>query len=120
VVYKGNEGFITQNHAVMTAPAAPPAAKVQTFSTNPQSAPTAEQQKYQILADKYGPDLANKLIAGKLWKGVTSEMVHDSWGGPLRINRVISSNVTKEEWIYANTWLYFENNILLEWGPTRK
>jgi hypothetical protein len=120
VVYKGNDGYIDRRHAVMIAPPAPPVAKVQTYSNNAQTAPLPEQQKYQTLADKYGPDLANKLIAGKLWRGVSSEMVTDSWGKPLRINRVITATMTKEEWIYANTWLYFENNVLLEWGPTRK
>jgi hypothetical protein len=120
VVYKGNEGFISQRHALVIAPPAPPAAKVQTFDNNTQSAPNSDQQKYQNLADKYGQDIANKLIAGKLWRGVKSEMVTDSWGNPLRINRVITANVIQEEWIYETTWLYFEDNILLKWGPTRK
>jgi hypothetical protein len=120
VAYRGNDGYIELRHAVISAVPAPQAEKVQPLNNNTQVAPTAEQQKYQNLTDKYGPDLASKLIAGKLWRGVTSEMVTDSWGKPLRINRVISATVTKEEWVYVTTWLYFENNILLEWGPTRK
>jgi hypothetical protein len=34
-----------------------------------------------------------------------------------KINRVISINVVKEKWYFKTTWLYFENNTLLEWGP---
>ncbi len=51
---------------------------------------------------------------------MNSEMVKDSWGTAEKINRVISGNIIKEEWIYKNTWLYFENNTLVEWGPVRK
>jgi hypothetical protein len=64
--------------------------------------------------------MAARLNAGKIWKGMTAEMVNDSWGTADKINRIISGNVVKEEWIYRTTWLYFENNTLLEWGPVRK
>ena len=64
--------------------------------------------------------MAARLIAGKIWKGMTSEMVRDSWGKPLKINRVINSNTIQEESIYNNTWLYIENDTLTDWGPTRK
>jgi hypothetical protein len=46
-------------------------------------------------------------------------MILDSWGNPKKINRIISGNVIKEEWIFRNTWLYIENDILAEWGPIR-
>ena len=44
--------------------------------------------------------MAARIIAGKIWKGMNSEMVKDSWGNPEKINRIISGNVIKEEWIY--------------------
>jgi hypothetical protein len=56
-------------------------------------------------------------MQGKVWRGMLSEMVRDSWGEPQKINRVISGNTVKEEWIFRNTWLYIENNYLVEWGP---
>jgi hypothetical protein len=46
-------------------------------------------------------------------------MVNDTWGSPQKINRVISGNTVKEEWIYKNTWLYIEDDILREWGPVK-
>ena len=61
--------------------------------------------------------MAARLIAGKIWKGMTTDMVQDSWGTPKKINRVISGNIVKEEWIYMNSWLLFENDTLSEWGP---
>jgi hypothetical protein len=60
------------------------------------------------------------LNAGKIWKGMTAEMVRDSWGTPSRINRGSGNNNSQEEWIYKNTWLVIENNTLVEWGPIRK
>ena len=83
--------------------------------------PVQEQQqsRFSYLENKYGSNMAARLTSGKIWKGMNSEMVRDSWGPAEKINRVISGNIIKEEWIYTNTWLYFENNTLVEWGPIR-
>jgi hypothetical protein len=51
---------------------------------------------------------------------MNSEKVKDSWGIAEKINRIVSGNIIKEEWIYRNTWLYFENNSLVEWGAIKK
>ena len=51
---------------------------------------------------------------------MNSDMVKDSWGIAEKINRIIDGNTIKEEWIFRSTWLYFENNTLLEWGPVKK
>ena len=90
-----------------------------------QQAEQPEQQQQEVsrftyLENKYGTSMAARLNSGKIWRGMTAEMVRDSWGKPIRINRVIQNDVVKEEWIYANTWLYIENNNLIEWGAIRK
>ena len=86
-----------------------------------QEQPQQEQQvsRFTYLENKYGSNMAARLISGKIWKGMNAEMVKDSWGSAEKINRVISGNVIKEEWIFRSTWLYFENNSLVEWGPRR-
>ncbi|MFO7620277.1 MAG: hypothetical protein R6W81_03310, partial [Bacteroidales bacterium] len=76
--------------------------------------------RFAYLEGKYGSAMAARLDAGKIWKGMTKDMVQDSWGTPQKINRVISGNIIKEEWIYRNSWLYFENDNLVEWGPVRR
>jgi len=48
-----------------------------------------------------------------------SQLVKDSWGSPNKINRVISGNIVKEDWIYGKTWLYFQNSTLAEWGAVK-
>ena len=122
VVYRGNEGYIFSKHAVIKTPPALPSAKAQREIEATQSAPVPENQaiRYESLRDKYGKSIAEKLITGKIWKGMDSEMVKDSWGNAFRINRVIKGNLVTEEWIYRFTWLYFENSVLYDWGPVRK
>lgn len=121
VSFEDNEGYILKRHAVIDRL---PVSTPQTINQQPavqQQQPDQEQQnRISYLENKYGPNMAAGIMAGKIWKGMNSEMVKDSWGEADRINRIVSGNVIKEEWIYRNTWLYFENNTLLEWGPVRK
>ncbi|HLN20581.1 MAG TPA: hypothetical protein VK213_05800 [Bacteroidales bacterium] len=82
---------------------------------------TEEQQsRFSYLENKYGTSTAARINSGKIWKGMTAEMVKDSWGSPGRINRVVNGNTMKEEWTYKGTVLYFENSILNNWGPVIK
>ena len=122
VTYEENEGFILKRHAVIDkspvvstkAPASQP--KVQ--ETQPLQ--TQVMGRFSYLENKYGTSMAARLFAGKIWKGMNSEMVKDSWGAALKINREVSGNILKEEWIYKNSWLYLENNTLVDWGPLTK
>jgi len=122
VVFEENEGYIFKRQAVLDKI---PVTNQQTVQSQPavqETQPVQEQNqsRFSYLGNKYGSNLAARLMAGKIWKGMNSEMVSDSWGTAEKINRVISGNVIKEEWIFKNTWLYFENNTLIEWGPVRK
>jgi hypothetical protein len=119
VVYQDNEGYIFKRQAKMD--------KMPVSNITPQSSAvqgsrqvSSGQDRFTYLENKYGTNIATRLISGKIWKGMDAEMVNDSWGTASKINRIISGNIVKEEWIFRNTWLYFENNILLEWGSVKK
>jgi hypothetical protein len=122
VVYQESEGYIFKRHAtlnILTTQAAP----AEQPQTNVQERQPVQQQqisRFSYLENKYGTSMAARLISGKIWKGMTTEMVQESWGTPKKINRVISGNIIKEEWIYNNSWLHFENDTLMEWGPVRE
>jgi hypothetical protein len=136
VIYEGYEGFIRKNHAtvakkpVVTGPlqkeedVTGPVQKEENF-TGPsesvqRSVPELKRtERHTYLQNKYGADIASRMLAMKIWKGMTGEMVQDSWGNPRKINRIISGNNVQEEWIYNSSWLYIENDILVDWGPTR-
>jgi len=129
VMFQGNEGFIYRKDAVIkhvAAQAAPPQQQVQENQVQEnqvqgnQQEQTPQESRFTYLENKYGASMASKLMAGKIWKGMNTEMVNDSWGTAQKINRVISGNIVKEEWIYRNTWLYFENDVLVDWGPVKR
>jgi hypothetical protein len=121
VIYEENEGYIFRRHAVLNeaTKAAKPAIQQKETTPEEQSRPQQQVSRFTYLENKYGTSMASKLMSGKIWKGMTSEMVRDSWGKPVKINRVISGNTIKEEWIFKNSWLYLQNDVLVEWGPIR-
>ena len=122
VVFEENEGYILRRQAILNEVPVNAQPVIQSRPAAQQTEPVQEQHqsRFSYLENKYGSNMANRIFSGKIWKGMNSEMVKDSWGIADKINRIISGNVTKEEWIFRNTWLYFENNTLLEWGPVKK
>jgi len=120
VNYQENKGYIFTKHAVIDKV---PETFREMQSSKPEEAKPVQTEtdgRYEALVSKYGAAMADRLYAGKIWKGMNSEMARDSWGAAARVNRVVSGNVIKEEWIYRSTWLYFENNTLINWGPVKK
>jgi hypothetical protein len=118
VAFEDNEGYIYKKDAVInnTPVVMAPSNNQETRNQVEQPAEQQQVSRFTYLENKYGTNMAARLAAGKIWKGMSAEMVSDSWGTPLKINRVIG-NVIKEEWIFKNTWLYLENNRLVDWGP---
>lgn len=117
VVFEDNEGFIFKRQAVLDKR---PVEQTTMTPSSAQNNQQVQQDRFSYLEDKYGTKMAERLISGKIWKGMRAEMVNDSWGTAEKINRIISGNIVKEEWIFKNTWLYFENNTLLEWGSVKR
>ncbi|UCE72630.1 MAG: hypothetical protein JSU99_04780 [Nitrospiraceae bacterium] len=55
------------------------------------------------------------ILNGDIIIGMSKDMVIASWGMAEEITRSGSAFSTYEEWIYGDTYLYFENDILSEW-----
>ncbi len=122
VNYNSNEGFIFRKHASIDKKMSDIKAPVKEETADEQPVDQPEQKemsRFAWLENKYGTSMAARINSGKIWKGMNAEMVRDSWGRPDKIKREISGNNVKEEWIYETTWLYLENNTLVEWGPIR-
>lgn len=121
VSFEDSEGYIFKRQAVVDK--SQPVATQNDTRQEPvqQTRPveTAKVSRFSYLEDKYGTSMAARINAGKIWKGMSAEMVRDSWGNPDKISRVISGNTVKEDWTYKSTWLYFQSNTLIEWGPAR-
>jgi hypothetical protein len=127
VNYEGENGYIYATHAILNktpvtnTPAASLPVAQEDQEVHRETAARQQQQSSRLssLIKKYGYNIAGKIYDGKVWKGMTAEMVQDSWGSPRKITRVVSDNIIKEEWFYRTTWLYIQNNILAEWGPIK-
>ena len=81
VKYEENKGYIFTKHAVIDK--APNTFKEMQSSQaikEAQPVQTATDGRYDALESKYGSAMAARLYAGKIWKGMNSEMVRDSWG----------------------------------------
>ena len=119
VGFEDYEGYIFKRHALIDeTPVNPPQPMLEEQPVQgAQPAQVQQVSRFSYLENKYGSNMAARLISGKIWKGMNADMVKDSWGTAQKINRVISGNIIKEEWIFNSTWLYFENNTLVEWGP---
>ena len=76
-----------------------------------------QQDKFRKsnLISQYGQNNGVRIYENKIWIGMTKEMAIDSWGEPDDINRTVGNWGVHEQWIYGNTYVYFENGKLTSW-----
>ena len=63
-------------------------------------------------AKKIGGKYANLILKGKAVIGMKREQVKLALGNPRDINRTVGSWGVHEQWVYANSYLYFENGVM--------
>lgn len=73
---------------------------------------TNKAKRKTELTKKFGAANANLILEGKVRIGMTKAMCEASWGYPDDINKLIGSWGTHEQWVYGNSYLYFEGNKL--------
>ena len=119
VSFEDNQGFIYKRDAIINTSQVAAIPPIKEENARQKDQEEKQVSRFTYLENKYGTSMAARLAAGKIWKGMSGDMVRDSWGSPSKINRVIGNNV-KEEWVYKNTWLFIENNTLVDWGPVKQ
>ncbi len=72
------------------------------------------ERKAQIIK-KYGAVNGLKIFNKRIWLGMTSAMALASWGDPNKVNRTVGKWGVHEQWVYDDTYLYFENGKLTSW-----
>ena len=79
----------------------------------------AERQR---LVDKYGDEIADRILAHTIWQGMTEEQLLESWGAPADRDREIRKTTTKETWKYRQTGrnrfsnrVFLENGVVIGW-----
>lgn len=77
---------------------------------------------WQRLVGKYGEEIAARIVAHRVWQGMTVEQLIESWGSPADVDREIIKTRTKETWKYGQTGknrfanrVYLENGIVIGW-----
>lgn len=73
--------------------------------------------KNKRLTNKYGRAIADKIIDGEIWIGMTDDMAKASIGYPDDINRTVTRYGTHEQWVYnkKDMNLYFDDGVLTSW-----
>ena len=74
-----------------------------------------QAEKKAMLESKFGKTIAQKILDGYIWLGMTTEIARLSWGEPNDINKSVGSWGVHEQWVYNCQYLYFENGILTSW-----
>ena len=84
----------------------------------------AEKERLKRLIDKYGEEIANKIVSNHSFIGMTKEMLIEAWKEkPFKINTSVGSWGINEQVIYKiklgdiehDYYFYFENNSLTSW-----
>lgn len=103
VIYKGVSGFILYNSLNETP---------ELLSLIDKNA----SKKYKLLREKYGDEVADKIMSNSYWLGMTKRMAILSLGQPNDINKSKGAWGLNEQWVYKNNnkdfYLYFENGKL--------
>ena len=61
------------------------------------------QQRRETLIARFGPDIAERILAGQYWQGATSEMLTESLGAPLDVKERVLKTKTKHTYCYQQT-----------------
>lgn len=75
----------------------------------------AQVKRAKALRAKYGTEIANRLLKGQIWIGMTSDMAIDCIGSPNKVNRTVDASGTFDQWVYSDRYLYFHNGKLKSW-----
>jgi hypothetical protein len=81
-----------------------------------------EKRIANIKETRWPEDLKIELAKKNIRLDMTKDMVLAAWGKPNDINRTVTANGTREQWVYGSygsrykpKFLYFENGIMTAW-----
>ncbi|GAB2488444.1 SH3 domain-containing protein [Algoriphagus taiwanensis] len=74
------------------------------------------QERLENLTQRFGKSAAEKIFKKSIWIGMTEEMLLESWGNPIDINRTVLRNLVKKQYVYPNyKYVYLENGKVTAW-----
>jgi hypothetical protein len=80
-------------------------------------------RRRNVLIARYGSaDIAHRIIAGKVWQGMTRDQLRDAWGEPEDRDEQVLKTKTKEVWKYGRTSrtrfaqkVFIEDEVVTGW-----
>ncbi len=78
------------------------------------------KNKEAYLIAKYGREDGLKVFMGLVWKGMTENMLRDSWGNPDKIDKSVYTYGAFTQWYYGDIIYFFKNKKLIDWEEKRK
>lgn len=76
--------------------------------------------EYRRLIKKYGKESGGRVASGSIWKGMTEQMLIDSWGKPDKVTTNKEKWGTFSQYYYGDVTFYFKNNKLIDWEEKDK
>ena len=81
------------------------------------------RRRREALIAKYGSEqVADDIMAHRIWQGMTSEQLTESWGQPEDLDTKVYKQSTKETWKYGQTGknrfsdrVFTENGVVVGW-----
>lgn len=67
------------------------------------------------LVKKYGKEIGSRVANGQIWKGMTEQMLEDSWGKPDKITTNKKKWGIFRQWYYGEITYFFRDGILTDW-----
>ena len=69
---------------------------------------------------KYGKKKGTRVSYGNVWKGMTEDMLKDSWGKPDKKNTIKRKWGVFTQWYYGDITYFFKNGKLIEWEEKKQ
>lgn len=70
---------------------------------------------YDHYVEKYGQKIGARIHQGRVWKGMTDEMLKDSWGKPDKIDKNVQPWGVFTQWYYGDITYFFKNGVMTGW-----
>jgi hypothetical protein len=77
--------------------------------------PRLESSRAKQLIRKYGKKIGKRIVAGKVWKGMSEKMLKDSWGKPDKVSKNKEKWGTFTQWYYGTITYFFKNGRMTDW-----
>lgn len=77
-----------------------------------QEVTTAYRELYVL---KYGEEFGQRVAYNQVWKGMSEEMMDDSWGEPDSVDSNVQSYGVFNQWYYGDVTFFFRDGKLFDW-----